>query len=74
MVGQGMMRTSAQVLEDQARQADAERRQRARNAAVPQPGLSPLHALQEQLWHWHDVRHRSKDPPRRRGARLPRRT
>jgi starch synthase (maltosyl-transferring) len=26
------------------------------------------HALQERLWHWHDMRRRSKDPPRRRGT------
>ena len=60
MVGEGIMRTTAEVLEDQARQADAERRERARSAAAPATGLSPLHALQERLWHWHDMRRRSK--------------
>jgi hypothetical protein len=70
MVGEGIMRTTAEVLEDQARQADAERRERARSAAAPATGLSPLHALQERLWHWHDMRGRSIGD----AAPLPRRT
>jgi hypothetical protein len=61
MVGQGMTRTTAQVLADQLRQAAIERAERAAHATVPPPGLSPLHALEGRLWHWHDMRGRSKD-------------
>jgi len=60
MVGQ-MTRSTEQALADQATQAAAERKQRAAHAVKPPPGLSPLHALQERLWGWHDMRQGSND-------------
>jgi hypothetical protein len=58
---QGVTRTTAQVLADQLRQAAVEKAEWAAHAVKSPSGLSPPHALQERLWHWHDMRGRSKD-------------
>jgi hypothetical protein len=62
-VEETMTRTTEQVLADQIKQAAAEKKRRLA-ARKPQPGLSPLHALQELAWGWHDMRRRSQ--PKRR--------
>jgi hypothetical protein len=46
-----------------------ERAERAAHATVPPQGLSTLHALQERLWHWHDMRPHSQGKYAAPGAR-----
>jgi hypothetical protein len=55
-----MTRTAEQVLEDQQRQATAERSRRVVNTVTSSQGLSPLQARQERLWGWHDMRGHSQ--------------
>jgi hypothetical protein len=54
------MRTTEQVLAEQRRVADANRRHRLATKGTMPAGLTPLQQTQWRIWGWYDQRQRSK--------------